>query len=206
LFYGGRTALLGPLIVGIASTALGTSLALLGAWRGGWLDALIARAFDLLFAFPGLLLAILAAATFGKGLLAATAALAISYTPYVGRVVRGAALAHLNKPYIVGLKATGFGGWHITVRHVIPNLRSLILSQSAVMFGYSMMDLAAISFLGLGVQQPTPDWGSMVAEGLPSVLSGFPQEALFASVLIVITVVAVNLLGERLGERERGLP
>lgn len=200
LIFGGRTALVGPLVVSGISTCVGTALAVTAAWKRGWVDTAISRSMDMLFAFPGLLLAILAAATFGKGLMAATFALALSYTPYVGRVLRSAAITHLGMPYITALRANGFGGLHIAYRHVLPNLRPLILSQAAIMFGYSMIDLAAVSFLGLGVQQPTPDWGGMVAAGLPSILSGYPQEALLASALIVVTVVAVNLVAERLGD------
>lgn len=202
LIYGGRTALLGPLTVMVASTVLGVALASIAAWRGGWVDAVISRTFDLLFAFPGLLLAILAAATFGKGLTAAVIALSISYIPYMGRLVRGSAMREVSLPYVTALKSNGFGGTRIITRHLLPNLRPLIISQAAVLFGYAMIDLAAVSFLGLGVQQPTPDWGAMVAGGLPGVLAGHPQESLFAAVMIVVTVAAVNLLGERLGDTE----
>lgn len=200
LLWGGRTALLGPLIVTALSTLLGGMLALMAAWRGGWVDSVISRAFDLLFSFPGLLLAILAAATFGKGLTAAALALAISYAPYMGRIVRGAATRQVALPYVTALRANGFSGMRVMLAHLLPNLRPLILSQAAVLFGYAMIDLAAVSFLGLGVQQPTPDWGLMIAEGLPGILAGHPQEAIFASVMVIIAVSCINLLGERLGD------
>lgn len=199
LLWGGRTALLGPLVVTALATLLGAGLALAAAWRGSWADSLISRTFDLLFSFPGLLLAILAAATFGKGLTAAAIALAISYAPYMGRIVRGAATREVALPYITALRANGFGGPRVILRHLLPNLRPLILSQAAVLFGYAMVDLAAVSFLGLGVQQPTPDWGLMVAEGLPGILAGHPQEAIYSGALIVVVVCCVNLLGDRLG-------
>lgn len=202
LLWGGRTALLGPLVVSALAAFLGSAMALLAAWRGGWMDAVVSRGFDLLFSFPGLLLAILAAATFGKGLTAAAIALAISYTPYMGRIVRSAAAREVVLPYVTALRASGFSGVRVVIRHVLPNLRSLVLAQGAVLFSYAMVDLAAISFLGLGVQQPTPDWGAMTAEGLTGMLSGKPQEAIFAGALIVLVVVCVNLLGERLGSAE----
>lgn len=199
LLWGGRTAMLGPLVVTALATLLGAGLALVAAWRGRWADSLISRTFDLLFSFPGLLLAILAAATFGKGLSAAAIALAISYAPYMGRIVRGAATREVALPYITALRANGFGGPRVILRHLLPNLRPLILSQAAVLFGYAMVDLAAVSFLGLGVQQPSPDWGLMVAEGLPGILAGHPQEAIYSGALIVVVVSCVNLLGDRLG-------
>lgn len=200
LVFGARTALAGPLLVAMVSTAVGAGLALVGAWRGGAVDSVISRIFDLLFAFPGLLLAILAAAVFGKGLIAASIALSISYVPYVGRIVRGAALREAGLPYVRALRAAGFGGTGIVLRHFVPNFRPLLLSQGAIMFSYAMIDLAAVSFLGLGVQPPQPDWGSMVGSGLPGILAGAPEESISACVVLVVTIAAVNLLGERLGD------
>lgn len=201
LAWGGRTALFGPLVVTLLSAGAGAALALIAAWCGGRVDSVISRTFDLLFAFPGLLLAILGAATFGKGLGAATIALAISYTPYMGRIVRGAATHEVVLPYVTALRANDFGAARVITRHLLPNLRPLILSQAAVLFGYAMVDLAAISFLGLGVQQPQPDWGVMLAEGMPGILSGHPEEALFAGILLAVVICCVNLLAERLGDR-----
>lgn len=204
VLWGGRTALLGPLVVTALATVAGASLALIASWRGGWVDTVVSRGFDLLFSFPGLLLAILAAATFGKGLTAAAIALAISYTPYMGRLVRGAGVRQVALPYVTALRANGFNARRVIVHHLLPNVRPLIVSQAAILFGYAMIDLAAVSFLGLGVQQPTPDWGAMVASGLPGILAGHPQEAIYAAIMIIVTVGAVNLLGERLADLEGG--
>lgn len=200
LVFGARTALAGPLLVAVLTTVVGAGLALFATWRGGVVDSVISRVFDLLFAFPGLLLAILATAVFGKGLTAAAIALSISYIPYVGRIVRGAALREVSLPYVRALRAAGFGGLGIATRHFLPNFRPLLLSQAAIMFSYAMIDLAAISFLGLGVQPPEPDWGSMVGSGLPGILAGAPEEAISACVVLVLTIASVNLLGERLGD------
>ena len=201
LMYGARTALMAPLLVVLLATTFGVVFSLLAAWSRGWVDSLISRLLDIVFAFPGLLLAILAVAVFGKGLMAATIALAISYTPYIGRIVRGGALRALAQPYIAAVRSNGFNGLHITIRHVLPNLAPLVLSQASVLFGYAMIDLAAISFLGLGVQEPTPDWGAMIASGTSGILAGYPQEALYAGALIVLTVACVNLLADRIGDQ-----
>jgi peptide/nickel transport system permease protein len=201
LIWGSRTALIGPLLVVLISTLLGATLALFAAWVGGRVDTVISRLFDLLFAFPGLLLAILAVAIFGVGLPAAAIALAISYTPYVGRIVRAGAVGQIGKPYVSALVANGFGGMHVARRHLLPNLAPMIIAQASVLFGYAMIDLAAISFLGLGVQPPAPDWGSMVASGSAGVLAGHPEEALYAGLLIVLTVASVNVLGQRIEDR-----
>lgn len=195
---GGRSALLGPMLVVIISTLLGSAIALCASWFGGWFDNLVSRIVDAMFAFPGLLLAILAVSLFGTSLTAAAIALSISYTPYVARIVRSAALRERSLPYISALEVQGLRSITIVARHILPNLSGLIVAASALSFGYALIDLASLSFIGLGVQPPGADWGLMVSTGVPGILQGFPQESLFPAVLIVITVASVNLLGDRL--------
>jgi peptide/nickel transport system permease protein len=197
LIWGSRTALLGPVLVIALSTLVGAVIALACAWRGGMFDSVLSRAMDIVFAFPGLLLALLAVGVFGPGLLPAAVALGIAYTPYMVRVVRGAALRERAQPYIAACSVQGFSGISITRKHLLPNLAPLILAQATVGFGYALIDLAAVSFLGLGVQPPTSDWGSMINAGEASLLGGHPQESLSAGIAIVITVVAVNFVGGR---------
>lgn len=201
LIVGSRTALLGPLIVVLLATALGTTLALAAVWFGGVVDAIIVRVIDAIFAFPGILLAILAAALFGAGLPAGVTALAIAYTPYIARVVRSAALRERNLPYIEALRVQGRHGFPISVKHILPNVSGLIVANATLCFGWALIDLAALSFIGFGVQPPTADWGAMVGLGMAGILQGAPNEALAASILIVITVAAVNTLGDRLVQR-----
>jgi len=204
LLVGARTSLLGPILVIAVATVVAVVLALVGAWYGGFVDSTIARAMDVVFAFPGVLLAILAGAVFGAGLLPAAIALAISYTPYLGRVIRSAALREMAQPYVESLVIQGESGRAISLRHVLRNLSPTIAAQATVSFGYAMVDLAGLSYLGLGVQRPQPDWGLMVANGQKGILQGFPQESLYAGALIVIAVAAFNILGERLAERATG--
>jgi peptide/nickel transport system permease protein len=150
-------------------------------------------------------LAILAVAVFGVGLGAPIVAIAIAYVPYIARLVRGAGLRERRLPYVEAATVQGLGGWYICRRHLLPNLMPLVIAQATISFGYAMVDLAAISFLGLGVQPPTADWGAMVAEGQASILRGYPQEALFSGTLIVLAVMAFLILGERITARsERG--
>jgi peptide/nickel transport system permease protein len=201
LLFGGRSGLLGPLLVIVIATSLGTALALLGAWKGGAVDLIIARGFDIVFAFPGLLLAILVVAMFGPGLLPCVLALSIAYVPYLGRVIRSAALRERSQPYVTALTLQGLSGWWVCGRHLLRNVSPTIAAQATVSFGYAMVDLAALSYLGLGVQAPTADWGSMVADGQQAILQGHPQESLYAGLAIVVVVTAFNILGERLGER-----
>ena len=201
LLVGARTSMLGPLAVVVLCMTLGTLFAVTSAWRRGVSDAVISSGLDILFAFPGILLAVLAAAVFGAGLPAASVALAIAYTPYVARVLRGAALKERSQPYVAALEVQGASATSICLRHLIPNMLPLIVAQATTLFGYAMVDLAAISFLGLGVQPPNPDWGVMIAENQAGILQGYPLPALTAGMCIVVVVVAFNLLGERLFAR-----
>lgn len=201
LIYGARTSLAGPAIVIVLSSSAGLLLAVVAGWLGGPVDAVLSRALDILFAFPGLILAVVAAAVFGAGFTAPIIALSIAYTPVIARVLRTAMLRERNLPYVAALRVQGASGLAICVRHVVPNILPLLLVQSAVGFGYAMLDLASIAFLGLGVQPPTPDWGVMAANGQASILDGHPQQSLYAALTVVVAVVAFNLVGERLAQR-----
>lgn len=200
LLSGAWTSMLGPLFVIAICISAGTALAVVGAWRGGMLDNVISSGMNVVFAFPGILLAILAAAVFGAGLTAASIALAIAYTPYVARVLRGAALRERSQQYVAALEVQGASAFRICVRHILPNIAPLIVAQATILFGYAMVTLAAISFLGLGVQPPAANWGVMVSENQQGILQGTPLPALAAGVSIVLLVVAFNVLGERLFE------
>ena len=202
LMVGARTSMLGPALVVLMSMALGTVIAVLAAWRGGWMDSVLGTGMDILFAFPGILLAVLTAAVFGAGLLAPTIALAIAYTPYIARVLRSAAVRERARDYISAAEVQGLSSFTICARHLIPNLGELVVAQATLVFAWAMVDLAAISFLGLGVQAPTADWGVMVSTGETGVLQGYPMESLSAGACIVLVVVAVNLLGERIAARD----
>jgi peptide/nickel transport system permease protein len=203
LLVGARTAILGPAAVVALALVAGVTLAVVAAWRGGWVDSTISVAVDIVFAFPAILLAVLAAAVFGPGLTAAALAIAVAYTPYVARVLRSAAVRERAREYIAAGEVQGLSAWTICARHLVPNVAPLIVAQGTLMFAWAMVDLAAVSFLGLGVQAPQADWGVMVGTGQPGVLQGYPEEALAAGLSIVVVVVAVNLLGERLAQRHQ---
>jgi peptide/nickel transport system permease protein len=201
LLVGARTSMLGPAAVVVLAMVAGVLVAVVCAWCGRWIDTALSTVMDILFAFPGILLAILAAAVFGASLGAAVAALAIAYTPYIARVLRSAAVRERAREYIAAGEVQGLSAVAICTRHLIPNVAPLIVSQATLLFAYAMVDLAAISFIGLGVQPPQADWGVMVATGKTGVLQGYPAESLASGLCIVLVVVAVNLLGERLSAR-----
>ena len=202
LLAGARTSMAGPFLVVLVSMAAGSALAVAAAWAGRWVDATISTVLDILFAFPAILLAVMAAAVFGAGIVAPTLALAVAYTPYVARVLRGAALRERARDYVAACEVQGLSAVAICARHLLPNLMALIVAQATLLFGYAMVDFAAVSYIGLGVQPPTADWGVMVATGQIGVLQGYPMESLTAGLSIVVVVVAVNLLGERLAAKD----
>ncbi len=201
VLFGAQSTLLGPLIIVVIATVLGVFLALLGAWFGGRVDNVVSRVFDGIMVLPGLLLALLATAIFGAGVVPTAIALSIAYVPYIGRLTRSALINEVRRPYISALRLNGFSALPIWTRHLLPNIGGVIIAQMTVNFGYALVDMAAISFLGLGVQPPQADWGVMVSQGQSALLRGFPMESLAAGVAILLTVLAFNTVGDRLERR-----
>lgn len=194
---GAQASVFAPIVVVVLSTLMGLTLALVGAWFGGWVSGGIARLIDVIFAIPGLVIAVLAVAMFGKGLVAPVVALSIAYIPIVARLSQTAASRELGKPYVAALRVQGVSSLAICFRHLVPAMIPIVAAQMAVGFGYAMLDLAAISFLGLGQQPPAPDWGSMISSGQASILAGAPEQSVFPAVLVVITVLTVGIIGAR---------
>jgi peptide/nickel transport system permease protein len=201
LIVGARTSLLGPLGVVVFSTAAGVAVGAVAGWYGGWIDSLLSRSSELALAFPGLLLAILIVSIYGQGLTAPVIALGVAYLPYVSRLTRSLVLAERERPYVAAYQVQGHSGPQILVRHVIPNIGPVILAQSTVNFGYALIDLAGLSFLGLGVPALTPDWGQMVFDGETAIQQGYPLSAILPCAAIVLTVVAFNVVGEHWADR-----
>lgn len=201
LLWGARSSLIGPIIVVSVTAVFGTALALTSVWWGGLVDSFLSRVLDLLFAFPNLLLAMLAIAVFGPSLTTAALALSIAYIPYTARIIRSMALRERSLPYIRSPQLQGIPGGVITARHLLPNVAPLIVTGATINFGFAMIELAALSFLGLGVQAPEADWGLMVSNGQQSLLKGYPAESMLAGAAIVLTVASLGYIGERLGGR-----
>ncbi|WP_364306195.1 ABC transporter permease [Paenarthrobacter nitroguajacolicus] len=202
LLAGAQTSIFAPTIITLVAVVTGTVLGISAAWFGGRIDTVISSVLDLVFSFPGMLLAILGAAIFGQGPVAPVLALSIAYTPLLARIVRSAAIRERTKDYIVAAELQGLSGLTVCFRHMFPNILPVVVAQGTLVFGYSIADFAAVSYLGLGVQPPAPDWGIMASGGQLGLLLGYPTESLSASLLIVLVVVAVNVLGEWMLERK----
>lgn len=194
---GAQASVFAPIVVVLLSTLAGVALAMVAAWFGGWVSGGIARLVDVIFAIPGLVIAVLAVAIFGKGLTAPIIALSIAYIPIVARLSQTAASRELGKPYVAALRVQGVPSLAICFRHLVPAMIPIVAAQMAVGFGYATLDLAAISFLGLGQQPPAPDWGSMISSGQAGILAGAPEQSIYPAVLVVVTVLAVGIIGAR---------
>lgn len=201
LMYGVRTGLLSPLLILGFALVVGPPIGILAAWKGGWVDAVISRATDAGIAFPGLLFAVLVIAMFGEGITSAVIALGLAYTPAVAKLARSAALSECRAEYIEAYRVLGVGGASICLRRLVPRVIPLILGYCVVLFGEALMSMAALSYLGLGAQPPTSDWGLMVSEGQLPLIQGSPLPSLAPAAAIALTVVAFNVVGVRLADR-----
>jgi peptide/nickel transport system permease protein len=197
LIFGTRSALGGALLVVLISELIGVPIGVWAAYRGGWIDETITRIWDMLLSFPPLLIAFAVVAAFGPGLDHAATALGILYVPFIARVVRSVTLVQKEMTYTEAARALGYGQGRIVFRHILPNCISPVIVVSTIDIAYALLDLAALSFLGLGVQPPTADWGTMLSEG-QLVLLNAPHLALASGLCIVLAVLGFNLLGDGL--------
>lgn len=204
LLFGARLSLITPLIVITAATVIGSLIGVICGWAGGIVDGVLSRVVDFLFAFPSLLVAMLAVALFGRGQMATTIGLIIAYTPYAARLVRSLVMQEKARPYVEAYRLQGFAGHTIATRMLLPNISPTMIAQAALGFGYVLVDLAALSYLGLGVQPPTADWGVMVADGQEALIQGVIWPVLFPCLAIVAVVVAINIIGDYVGEKLTG--
>ncbi|MCQ2437206.1 MAG: ABC transporter permease [Clostridia bacterium] len=197
VFYGGRTTLISALGVVLISIIIGVPFGLISGYYGGWADTIIGRICDILLSFPSLLLAFIFVAGFGRSQLNAIIALGIVYVPMLTRLVRSLTLVEKNKTYVEALQSCGVSDFSIMFRHILRNSVSTITVQLTLDLGYAVLDLAALSFLGLGVQPPTADWGAMLEEGFTLILMQ-PMLSLAPGLAIVLTVIAVNIFSDGL--------
>lgn len=209
ILYGYRTSLIACLLaVGIALLA-GGALGLVAAYYRGWLDRIIMRIMDVLFAFPVMLLAIGIIAVLGPHTYSAAAAIAVVYTPIFARLLRGPALVLCESEYVAGARAIGASDARIIFLHILPNLASVVLVQTSLLLSAAILVEASLSFLGLGTQPPTPSLGLMLSEGRNFLMLS-PWSAIFAGFAILFLSFGFNLLGDALRDtldpRLRGQP
>ncbi len=197
LIFGARLSLMIGLTVVTLALCLGTALGLTAAFAGGIVDVVIMRTMDVVLVFPSLLLAIVVVAILGPGLFNAMMAVAIVFLPGYTRLVRASALSELARDYVTATRSAGAGTLRLMFNTVLPNCAAPLIVQASLGFSGAILDAAALGFLGLGAQPPTPEWGTMLAGALQ-----YYQRAwwvlTFPGLAILITVLAFNLLGDGL--------
>ena len=187
--------------VGLIAVALGMSAGVaLGAWaaaRGGWVDEMLSRTSDLIFAFPAVLTAILVTSVLGASARNAILAIAIFNVPVFARVTRGAALAMWSRDFVRAATAMGRSPFGITVRHVLPNIMSVLIVQATIQFAVAILAEAGLSYLGLGAQPPVPSWGRMLRDAQTYIFQA-PELALWPGLAVALAVLGLNMLGDGL--------
>ena len=197
LIVGSRVSIaVGLIAVGIG-IVFGVLLGLVAAVRGGWIEELVMRFADFTFAFPALLSAIMLTAIYGPGLLTSIVAIGIFNVPVFIRITRASALVVRSREFVLAARALGKSEFRITLEHVLPNILPILIVQATIQFALAILAEAALSYLGLGTQPPTPSWGRMLNDAQQQMFRA-PQLAVWPGLAIALTVLGLNLMGDGL--------
>lgn len=194
---GTRISLAAGVFSVIIGAIIGTLLGLMAGYYEGWWDRIVTRICDVLFAFPGILLAIAIVAILGNGMINVIMAVAVFSVPAFARLVRGNTLMLKRLTYVEAARSIGASDWTILMRHILPGTVSSIVVYFSMRIGTSIITAAGLSFIGLGAQPPTPEWGAMLSQARADMVTA-PHVAIFPSLAIFLTVLAFNLLGDGL--------
>jgi ABC-type dipeptide/oligopeptide/nickel transport system permease subunit len=197
LIVGARVSLTIAGIVLAITMPVGVTLGMLAAYHGGWLDTIIMRTVDVIFAFPELIFAILIAAVLGPGTTSVIVALSLVWWPGIARLTRSLALSVRGELFVDAARVAGTPSFLILWRHILPNIMAPLIVRASIGVGFIITAEATLSFLGIGVQEPLPSWGGMIRDGLSS-LRLDPYLAMFSSCALGITIIGFNLLGDGL--------
>jgi peptide/nickel transport system permease protein len=197
ILFGARPALLVAIVVVTIAAVLGTVLGLLAGYMGGWIDEVVMRTSELFLSFPPLLLALVAVAILGPGLLHASIALIISWWPWYARLIRGESNSLRRRPFVEIAQAMGVSSWRVMGRHILRNTTTPLIVQAATDLGTVILAAGSLAFIGLGAQPPTADWGLMVAQGRVLIFDQW-WISTFPGLAIMFTVLGFNLLGDAL--------
>jgi len=197
LIYGAQYSLfIGIVVVSIALVG-GIVIGLLAGFFGGWVDTVIMRVMDVILAFPSLLLALVLVAILGPGLTNAMIAIAIVYQPHFARLTRAAVMSEMKREYVTAARVAGAGNLRLMFRTILPNCLAPLIVQATLSFSSAVLDSAALGFLGMGAQPPSPEWGTMLAEAREFILSAW-WVVTFPGLAILVSVLAINLMGDGL--------
>jgi nickel transport system permease protein len=200
LLYGARISLGFAMLIFISSLVIGLIVGTFAGYKGGWVDQVLMRFCDGVMAFPSLILILGLVGIFGPGLPQVVLALMLVQWVYYARMFRGMVLSLKEQNFIAAAKISGSSQWKIIKNHIVPNVLPPLVVMGTLEMGWAIMDISAMSFLGLGVQPPTPEWGAMIHEG-KSYIRTNPALMIYPGLMIMIVIVTFNLLGEALSER-----
>jgi dipeptide transport system permease protein len=197
LLHGARYSLFIGALVVVLALAGGIAMGLVAGYLRGWVDVLIMRVMDVILAFPSLLLALVLVAVLGPGLFNAMIAIAVVLQPHFVRLTRASVLNELTKDYVTASRVAGAGPFRMMLKTILPNCLPPLIVQATLSFSNAILDAAALGFLGMGAQPPTPEWGTMLADAREFILRAW-WVVTFPGVMILVTVLAINLVGDGL--------
>lgn len=197
--YGGRTTLLSGLAVVLISIIIGIPIGLYAGYYGGFLDRIVSNVWNIILSFPSMLLAFVLMTVIGKGIYAGIFALGIVYTPMISRLARSLMMVEKNKTYVEAERVLGASDARIIFLHILPNCSVTLIAELTLDLAYAILDLAGLSFLGLGVQPPQSDWGYMLSDAQQFITSN-PLQAFVPGFLIILSVVALNIVSIEITE------
>jgi len=197
LLYGARFSLFIGVIVTTLALVGGIVVGVVAGFFRGWVDTVIMRVMDIILAFPSLLLALVLVAVLGPGLMNAMIAIALVLQPHFVRLTRAAVMAEKGREYVTAAQVAGASPLRLMFRTILPNCLAPLIVQATLSFSNAILDAAALGFLGMGAQPPTPEWGTMLAEAREFILRAW-WVVTFPGLAILITVLAINLMGDGL--------
>ena len=197
LIYGARFSLFVGVVVTSIAMVSGIFIGVIAGYFRGWVDTVIMRVMDIILAFPSLLLALVLVAVLGPGLTNAMIAIALVYQPHFVRLTRSAVMAEKTRDYVVAAKVAGASPLRLMFKTILPNCMAPLIVQATLSFSSAILDAAALGFLGVGAQPPTPEWGTMLAEAREFILRAWWVVTL-PGLAILIAVLAINLMGDGL--------
>ena len=197
ILYGSRLSIGVGFSAVIFGSVIGITLGLLAGYYGKWVDSIISRILDVMLAFPGILLALAIVSALGPSLINVTIAVGFFSIPMFARIVRGSTMEVKKLEYIDAVRTLGANDFTILVKHVFPNILSPIIVQTSMRLATAILSAAGLSFLGLGAQPPSPEWGAMLSSGRDFIFSA-PYMAIFPGLMISILVLGFNLFGDGL--------
>jgi peptide/nickel transport system permease protein len=201
MLYGGRVSLSVGLLTGLAVYLIGTVVGVFAGWYGGWIDQLLMRVADLFLSIPPVLVVIVIAGILGPNLPLLIALIAAFSWPNVARIARGSVLSLREQEYVLAAMTVGARGWRIVFRHLVPAVMPPVTVASTLLAAQAILLEAALSFIGVGVQPPTPSWGNMLTDAQSiTVISSQPWLWLPPGIAIVVTVLSVTFLGDGIGD------